>query len=176
MGKKYFRGETVPSSPAQTMRFGTQNTLRDTKEVGKFVKLSGDSGCVLCALGDPIDGRISSVDAAPADGWTIVGVQRRDDMIVTADGSQAAGTGNLAVGDFVVCGTVVAEGTALPATGTTLAKVRKATAQPTAGADVAAVNAALTYMLGGAWKVVSLLGGNGSPGTNVLIERAFLAN
>lgn len=177
MARKYFRGETVPSSPAQTLRFGVQGTLRDTKENGKAIKLAGDSGCVLCVVGDPIDGFITSVEPASSDGYTIVGVQRRDDKYVIADGAQADGTGTLAVGDYVVCGTPVAEGTSFALTGSgpnTYQKVRKATAQPgVAAPDAAQIN----YLLKGAWKVVSLLeSGTGAVGTRILIERAFLAN
>jgi len=169
MGKKHFRSETVPSYPTQTLRFGTQGTPRNSTEVGKAIKLAGESGAVLCALGDPIDGRIESVETATADGFTIIGAQRRGDMFATAEGSQATGTGNLAIGDYVVCGTPVAEGVQQVG----YMKVRKATAQVGAQAPT---QADIQYLLGGAWKVASLCGGTGTPGSTVLLERAFLAN
>jgi hypothetical protein len=69
------------------------------------------------------------------------------------DGSQAAGTGAIAIGDYVVAGAVVAKGTGLSG----YPKVRKATSQ-TPGPF--------------AWRVVSLgTAGTGAVGTVGVIER-----
>lgn len=127
----------------------------DDKEVGKFVKLVAESRYDLCAVGNEIEGRVSSVETATMDGYTIGGVQRNARMEVTFDGLQATpGTGAIAIGDYVVCGTPVAKGTALSAP----AKVCKATA---------AAEAVLHQ-----WRVISLgSAGTGAVGTTGLVER-----
>lgn len=147
---------------------GAANHVSDA-EVGKFVKLAGDSRYDLCALGDPIDGRIEAVETATQDNYTIGSVRTTGRMAVTFDGSQAAGTGNLAVGDFVVVGTVTAKGTALSAP----ARVRKATIQPgtTEAVAVGDVNDQIALAMR-AWRVVSLGdAGTGAVGTVGIIER-----
>lgn len=150
---------------------GSANWLND-KDVDKPVKLVAESRYDLCALGDPIEGFVSSVDTAPADGFStggVFGVERGARMYVTADGSQAAGTGALAVGDYVVAGTAAALGTAVGANGP---KVRKATLQPfaTQATLADAATAAKTAAFG--WRVVSLgTVGTGAVGTQVCIER-----
>jgi hypothetical protein len=135
---------------------GAANQLTD-KEVGKFVKQVAESRYDLCAVGDEIQGVISSVEAATQDNYTIGSVRSTGRKSVTFDCLQATpGTGVVAIGDFVVCGTPVAKdtGLAFPAT----AKVCKATAAPNA----------LVYL----WKVVSLgSAGTGAVGTTGLIER-----
>lgn len=141
----------------------------DDKEVGKLVKLVGDSRYDLCALGDAIEGRVEAMEAATQDAYSIGSIRVNGRMEVTFDGSQAAGTGALAVGDYVVVGTVVAKGTAL----TGPAKVRKATIQPgiTEAAAVADVNDQLALAMK-AWRVVSLgSAGTGAVGTTGVIER-----
>lgn len=96
------------------------------KEIGKIVKLSGDSAYVLCAAGDPIEGVVAAVESYTADDFSIGSVQATDRKRVTLDGLQATpGTGVIAVGDYVVTGTVVALGTALSGP----VKVCKATSQ-----------------------------------------------
>lgn len=96
------------------------------KEISKFVKLSGDSAYSLCAAGDPIEGFIAAVETYTADDFSIGSVQVEERKRVTLDGLQATpGTGVIAVGDFVVCGTVTALGTILPGP----PKVCKATSQ-----------------------------------------------
>jgi len=95
------------------------------------------------------------------------------------DGLQAtAGTGTIAVGDYVVCGTVVAAGTAL--TTTTGPKVCKATVQPTAAgaagvsvlsipvnlASVTAAGDVLTTLTPGFnFKILSVAWAQGTPVT-----------
>lgn len=168
---KFLMTETIHSEKVHTARLGTganDAALYSSKEAGKFVKMTNDSRYELCAAGDPIHGVISSVNVGKVDGYTIGGVVKTGYKEVTFDGSEAAGTGPIAVGDFVVCGTVVAKDTALSVP----AKVRKATVQPgatpsdLAGAGVAVRNAMY------AWKVVSLgKAGTGAVGTVGLIER-----
>lgn len=173
MARSHYRGETVPASPTVTSRLGASAAPYKDTEIGKFVKIGTlDSQHVLCAVGDLIDGYIAGVEAATANGFGIGSVQRKDAKYVTFDGSQAAGTGAIALGDYVVCGTPVAKDTGLAGG---YAKVRKATIQPgvTAAAvvgDVAPMLAMTPYL----WRVVSLGSvGTGAVGTTGLIERAI---
>jgi hypothetical protein len=138
---------------------GTSNHLTDA-EVGKLVKLVGDSQYNLAAAGDLIEGFITSVETATLDNYTVGGVAV--DCIfkeVTFDGLQATpGTGVLAVGDYVCVGSVSAKGTALvfPAH----AKVCKATTQSTVSGSPFA------------WRVESLgSAGTGAVGTVGVIRR-----
>lgn len=126
------------------------------KELSKPVKLVGDSRFGLCAVGDQIEGFVGSVETGTVDGYAYGGVlsDLGDRKAVTFDGLQATpGTGTIAVGDFVVAGTVVAKGTALSAP----PRVCKATTQ--------------TGMYF-SWRVVSLgSAGSGAVGTTGVIER-----
>ena len=161
MARKFFRGETLPTTEATTVRLGVQGTPYKDLELGKFVKLGpADSQFILCDVGDNIGAFITSVSQATSDGYSIGGIQEEDCKYAVADGSQAAGTGILAIGDFVVCGTVVPRGTGL---GNSYAKVRKSTLQP---ADAGFIAAYPNF-----WRVVSLgVAGTGAVGTQVLIE------
>ena len=154
---KFVIVETILQSEVKTVRLGagtgTSNNV-DQKEVGKPVKLAGESRFDLCAAGDAIEAIVTSVEVATADGYSIGGVANEGYKAVTFDGLQATpGTGTLAVGDYVVAGTAVAKGTALSAP----MKVCKATTQPG------------QYF---AWRVVSLgSAGTGAVGTTGVIER-----
>lgn len=135
---------------------GSANNL-DDKEIGKIVKLAGESRYDLVAAGDPIEGFIAAVEDATADGFTIGSVDAGNGggcKRVTFDGLQGTpGTGVVAVGDYVVAGTPVAKGTALSES----ARVCRATSQ-TPGAF--------------AWRVVSLgSAGTGAVGTTGVIQR-----
>jgi hypothetical protein len=149
---------------------GAANWLTD-KEVGKFVKLVAESRYDLCAVGNPIEGRIAGVESATTGNFTNGSVQIGGLMEVTFDGLQATpGTGTMTIGSFVVCGTVVAKDTALTAP----ARVCLATHQPGAvPADLTAAgqqarNAAF------AWRVVSLgTVGTGAVGTVGVIQRVL---
>lgn len=122
-----------------TVRFGVTGASGQItdKEVGKFAKLAAASGSgndlkgsqyTLCAAGDPIEAIVLAVESATQDGYSIASVVGCGLKRVKFDGLQAtAGTGTIAIGDYVVCGTVVAKGTSL---GTDVAKVCKATEQP----------------------------------------------
>jgi hypothetical protein len=167
---------TGPSPDQTTARLGSAATSDNytDKEVGKAVKLGTDSAYVLCVAGDPIQGIITAVDLATSAGWSVGSVQTHakganQRVFATADGLQATpGTGTIAVGDYVVTGTVVAKGTAL---GDAFFKVTKATVQPGAvPADLTAAGAQVLAALH-AWRVVSLGPvGTGAVGTMIVIE------
>ncbi|MBW4947946.1 hypothetical protein, partial [Klebsiella pneumoniae] len=92
----------------------------------KIVKLIGADTYGLAAVGDAIEGIIVSVETATSNGFKVGGIISDDKAFVTADGLQATpGTGTIAVGDYVLTGTVSAVGTAL----TNYPKVVKATSQ-----------------------------------------------
>ena len=113
MAKFQFK-ELIVTTP-ETARLGAGETEGDRlsdADVGKIVKLAGDSRYNLVAAGDAIEGVIAAVESYTADGYSIGSVQVKDRKEVTFDGLQATpGTGTVAVGDYVVCGTVVAAGT-----------------------------------------------------------------
>lgn len=150
-----FKLSPVIGTEADTVRLGSAsgsaNYFTDI-EIGKPVKLAGDSQYNLCAAGDQIEGFVNSVEGAPADDFSIGGIITEGRVRVTLDGLQATpGTGTIAVGDYVVAGTAVAKGTALSG----YPKVCKATTQ--------------TGMYF-AWRVVSL-DGTTAVGQTAVIER-----
>ncbi|MCP3024962.1 hypothetical protein [Cupriavidus basilensis] len=157
MARAFLMQETAPAPVAKTARLGAGNTANDRfdeKEIGKFVKLVAESRYDLCAVGNEIEGHIVALEEATQGGFTIGSVQDRARKYVTFDGLQATpGTGVIAVGDYVVAGTVTAKGTRL----SNYARVCKATSQT-----------GQTYK----WRVVSLGPvGTGAVGTVGLIER-----
>lgn len=100
--------EIDPYRPARTELVGDNTGQASSKDVGKFVKLSGET-VVPCADGDEIYGVIESMNAATHNGHSVGGV-------LSDSGNQAYALdedGGLAVGDLVVAGTPVALGTAL---------------------------------------------------------------
>jgi hypothetical protein len=125
-----FKMQPLIGTEAVTARLGVgsgSSNYVDDKELGKVVKLVGDSQYNLCAQGDQIEGFISSVESFTADDFSIGGVVTEGRFKVTLDGLQAtAGTGVIAVGDYVVAGTPTAKGTALAGA---YPKVCKATTQ-----------------------------------------------
>lgn len=167
--------ETIHSEKITTVRLGT-NTVANNggytdKDVGKAVKLVGESRYALCAAGDKIEGFINSVEPGTFDGYSYGGIVKSGYKAVTFDGLQAtAGTGEIAVGDYVVCGTVVAAGTALSAP----LKVTKATIQPgtSTASAVGDVDDHVKAGMSPLWRVVSLgSAGTGAVGTVGVIER-----
>lgn len=126
--------ETIHSYPVNTVRLGQTSATYSSKEIGKAVKLTAESRYELCAAGDAIEGIVSSSNLdsqGTLDGYSVGGIGYGGYKAVTFDGLQATpGTGVVAVGDYVVVGTVVARGTAL---GGPL-KVTKATTQTDAKA------------------------------------------
>lgn len=154
---KFKFGVILNESTRVTARLGDSTTpatsLLNDADVGKFVKLIGDSQYGLCAVGNEIEGVMSTVNTATADGYAIGGFREEGRAAVTLDGLQATpGTGVIAVGDYVVAGTVVARNTAL---GGVKPKVCKATA----------AGSAMIFK----WRVVSL-DGTTAVGQTGLIE------
>jgi len=171
--------ELVTEGGAFTARLGTAGSANryTDAEVGKAVKLSTDSDFVLAVAGDKIEGFIRSMEVASLDDFSIGTVQCEDRKSVVLDGLEATpGTGAIAIGDYVVVGTVVAKGTALSAD----CKVTKATNQPFAvvtSSDnvVGNINIALAKMTDAsknatfAWRLVSASGT--AVGSTGVIER-----
>jgi hypothetical protein len=126
--------ETIYSEKVKTVRLGasTPGQQFGHAEVGKAVKLAGESQYVLCAAGDAIEGIISSSNLAEQgtqDGFAIGGIVGTGYKNVVFDGVQATpGTGTVAMGAYVVVGTVVPRATALTAP----LRVTSATNQATA--------------------------------------------
>jgi hypothetical protein len=186
---KFLMSETIHSEKVKTARLGASgaSNVYGDKEIGKAVKQTAESQFVLCVAGDPIEGFVSSVNDGTYDGFSIGGVCSTGYKNVTFDGLEATpGTGTIAVGDYVVAGTMVAKDTALSGP----QKVTKATNQPgaavvstvatadTAAAVKVALDAALVKVADAeanavyAWKVVSLgSAATGAVGTTGLIER-----
>lgn len=167
---KFLIQETVGTT-GKTARFGSaagSANFLTSADVGKAVKLVANSQYDLCAVGDRIEGIITSVEGAPLDNFSVGSFRDEDYVAVTFEGSQAAGTGAIAIGDFVVAGTPVARGTAQ----STPLKVRKATNQPgTTPADLTAAGDQIRISQF-AWRVVSLgNAGTGAVGTTGVIER-----
>jgi len=159
-----FQMQELIGGTADTARLGAgtaSNQRFNDKDAQKFVKLVGDSRYDLCAIGDEIEGRVSSVDTATSDGYSTGGVQKGTRFHVVFDGIQVDGSGSIAVGDYVVCGAVDALNTALT---TSAAKVRKATNQATAKSSPFA------------WRVVAIRTGSGASGSTGTIERVNVSN
>lgn len=159
MSRNHFIVPAAPTEPSITVRFGagaTANDRWDIKEQGKAVKLVGESRYDLCAAGDEIEAFVTSVEAAPQNGFSVGGITQSDLRWATADGIQLDGTGTIAIGDYVLAGAATAKGTALAQ----YAKVRKATTQ--ANVKSSPYN----------WRVVSLgSAGTGAIGTAIVIKR-----
>ncbi len=158
MAKAHFITPTGNIEDAITVRLGAGSGAAnnfDEKEVGKPVKLVAESRYDLCAVGNEIEGFITSVELATSAGFSVGGIIQEDRVFVTFNGLQGTpGTGVVAIGDYVVAGTPVAKGTAL----TTFPAVCKATA---AG-----------NTLNFKWRVESLgAAGTGAVGTTGVIAR-----
>ena len=159
MAANHFIVPSVPLERVTTVRLGAGNTANDRFtdiEAGKIVKLTGESRYDLAVAGNPIEAFLVSTEAATSGGYSIGSVVSKGKVFVTADGLQATpGTGAIAVGDYVVTGTVIAKGTAMAG----FAKVCKATSQ--------------TPVYPFAWRVVSLgqAAGTGAVGTTIVIEQ-----
>lgn len=188
---KFKMTPTVPTGQVVTARVGTTGTKLVDNDYGKFVKVIADSNYGLCAAGDPIEGVFIARETATQDNFAIGSVQTGGRVEALCDGLEATpGTGTIAVGDYVVCGTVVAAGTAM--TSTTGPKVTKATNQPgtaivstvatadTAAAVKVALDAVLVKVADAeanamfAWRVMSL-GNAGAVGDTCVIERVTVS-
>ena len=166
-----FKMKEVIAAGAVTARLGANsgsaNWVND-KEIGKLVKLVGDSQYNLCNAGDPIEGAIVSVESYTADDYSIGSVQTTSRLRVTLDGEQAdpGAAATLAIGDYVVTGTVVAKGTKLSEP----PRVCKATVQPGAtAANYGEVGTMIKNAMFG-WRIVSLED-TGAVGKFAVIER-----
>lgn len=171
MSKLHYMTPEGPVSVPMTVRLGAgtgaSNNLSIADE-GKLVKFVGESRYDLCAAGDLIYAQIMGIEIATSGGYTVGGVNDEDMIWALADGLQAtAGTGTIAVGDYVVAGTITAKGTKL----TSYPKVCKATAQ--IGGVPADLTAAGVQVLASlhAWQVVSQgPAGTGAVGTAIVIK------
>lgn len=176
MSKAQYIRPSGPSHNSEAVRLGgatadVAGRLTDADK-WKLVKFAGTDRYDLCVAGDIIEGIVTSVEPAFSGGFAIGGVNKFDKMYVVADGLQATpGTGVIAAGDYVVCGTPVAKGTRIDTQG--YSKVCKATVQPgSVPADLTAAAAQLNMLAKGAWRVVSLLeAASGAVGTTLVIER-----
>jgi hypothetical protein len=153
MAKFSFK-ETIPVSVV-TARLGTDATaagrLTDA-DVGKFVKLAGDSRYTLSATGEVIEGFITSIETATMDGFAIGGVASEVGTFkeVTFDAV-------CAIGDYVVAAASVAQGTKLT--------------KPPSVKLVTKVSGAFPVQVFN-WRVVSLgTAGTGAIGTTGVIQR-----
>ena len=177
----YVAPAAVLVEDARTVRLGSAGNKFTSVDAYKFVKLAAESEYDLCAAGDPIESVVVSVDTAPSQNFSVGSIVDDGVLFVIADGLQATpGTGTMAVGDYVVCGTVTARNTALAAG---MPKVCKATEQPgaavtTADNVVGNINAAIAKVVAQgknamfAWRVESLgTAGTGAVGTQIAIKR-----
>lgn len=147
---------TAPSRDWVVVRLGTVGNTFNYADVGKAVKLTGESQYDLCVAGDAIEAIVCKVEEATSGGYSIGAIDDGDRIWAIADGLQATpGTGAIAVGDYVLTGTVVARNTAFSDAAPFL-KVTKATSQTPSP----------VY----AWRVVSLgRVGTGAVGTQICI-------
>ena len=170
--------QEVIGTDAKSARLGTGTKTAQpagvvySADTGKAIKLVGNSQYDLCAVGDYIEGFIVAVSAATLDDYAFGSFKDEGYVAVKFEGSQAAGTGNIAVGDYVVCGTPAAKATAASVGGqTVLPNVRKSTAQiGVLPADLTAAGAQIKLSLF-AWRVVSITKGTGAVGDEGVIER-----
>lgn len=100
---KFLFGETIHQEKIITTRLGTVAEPLTSNDIGKPVKLIGDSAYGLCAAGDNIEGIVSSINNATQDGFVIGGVSR------TGYAFAQAGV-VLAIKDQVVAGANAARG------------------------------------------------------------------
>mgnify|MGYP000850621745 CR=1 FL=1 len=103
---KFLISPTTGSFPQNiiTARVGANasNTRFTDVDVGKGVKLTGDSQYNLLSAADPIEGVCTSVETGVYDGYVLGGVQTKGYVNATAYGLQATpGTGVIAVGEYV---------------------------------------------------------------------------
>jgi hypothetical protein len=159
MPRDHYIAPTLTELASTTVRFGAGNAANQRfsyTEVGKAVRLVGESRYDLCAVGTDIEGFVTAVELAVQNGFSIGSVANAPGtrVSVTFDGLQGTpGTGVLAIGDIVNAGTITAKDTALAP----YPKVCKATTP-----------ANVVFK----WRVVSLgTAGTGAVGTTGVIER-----
>ena len=157
---KFLITPTTQNQITVTARLGgnAAGTRANDNDVGKGVKLVGDSNYGLLAAADAIEGVITSVETGVYDGYSLGGVQTKGYIDATAYGLQATpGTGAITVGQYVLAAAPAA--IQVKETLSTTLRVVSATNQATAA--TAAFNA----------RVVSLGPvGTGAVGTAIVIE------
>lgn len=136
-----------PHADVVSAALGVDNANKMTDaEINKPVKLAAADNYVLCAVGDEIEGFVTSTEANTVnDGFSFGSVQRNkrtQAKIVTT---------GVVVGDLVVAGAPSALGTADP-----LMLVKKAL-----GSEAGLYN----------WRVISIVTGTGAIGDTALIEK-----
>lgn len=110
---KFLISETIHSEKVRTVRLGNNSAGNyfSYKDLGKPVKLVGESRYALCASGDTIEGVVVSTnydEQGTVDGFSTGGVACTGYKEVTFEDA-------CAIGDFVKAGTPTAIGTALSA-------------------------------------------------------------
>ena len=157
---KFLITPTTQNQITVTARLGGNAlaTRANDNDVGKGVKLVGDSNYGLLAAADAIEGVITSVETGIYDGYSLGGVQSKGYIDATAYGLQATpGTGAITVGQYVLAAAHAA--IQVKETLSTTLRVVSATNQATAA--TAAFKA----------RVVSLGPvGTGAVGTAIVIE------
>ena len=157
---KFLITPTTQNQITVTARLGgnAAGTRANDNDVGKGVKLAGDSNYGLLAAADAIEGVITSVETGVYDGYSLGGVQTKGYIDATAYGLQATpGTGAITVGQYVLAAAPAA--IQVKETLSTTLRVVSATNQATAA--TAAFKA----------RVVSLGPvGTGAVGTAIVIE------
>lgn len=157
---KFLITPTTQNQITVTARLGgnAAGTRANDNDVGKGVKLVGDSNYGLLSAADAIEGVITSVETGVYDGYALGGVQTKGYLNATAYGLQATpGVGAITVGQYVLAAAPAAIQTA--ETLSTTMRVVSATNQATAA--TAAFKA----------RVVSLGPvGTGAVGTAIVIE------
>ena len=157
---KFLITPTTQNQITVTARLGgnAAGTRANDNDVGKGVKLVGDSNYGLLAAADAIEGVITSVETGVYDGYSLGGVQSQGYIDATAYGLQATpGTGAITVGQYVLAAAPAA--IQVKETLSTTLRVVSATNQATAA--TAAFKA----------RVVSLGPvGTGAVGTAIVIE------
>ena len=153
MSRAFKRSEVLPATASITTLLGVAGSNFNSNDIGKFTKLIGESAMGLCVAGDPIEAYIEAVEADTAQGISLGSIQMEDSKFVVCDGLQGTpGVGQINIGDYVVCGTVVARTVALT---DPVARVCKATSQA-----VGFFN----------WRIVSFKTGTGGVGSVALME------
>ena len=100
---KFLITPTTQNQITVTARLGGNAlaTRANDNDVGKGVKLVGDSNYGLLAAADAIEGVITSVETGIYDGYSLGGVQSKGYIDATAYGLQATpGTGAITVGQY----------------------------------------------------------------------------
>ena len=146
--------ESVPLPPGAivTAALGTSGAPYTDKEVGKAVKIIGDSNYGSVANNDALEGVVTSVEPGTVKGGiSLGGVQRwLPGMRLTVRNNAATA---LVINDFVKCTAQAAVGTANAGAITPIPLIQKGDGTERF-----------------AWRVVSLLGSNGAQNTEVLVE------